>query len=97
MVYHSLCGMPVAWIGEVIDEVHRLSHKPVWPIIQSVDEPTPLSAEEYGQALEAALQHPSSDGVLVFTLKGALQPDKLALTQAKWAISPQVAWFSAKP
>jgi hypothetical protein len=49
-----------------------------------VDEPTPLSADEYGAALDAALQHPASDGVLVFTLKGALDDAKLAVTRDKF-------------
>jgi hypothetical protein len=87
MVYHSMCGRPVEWIGNVTAEIHALSGKPVWPIIQSVDEPTPLSAHEYGCAIDAALGCPDSDGVLVFTLKGALDDQKLAVTQAKFRSS----------
>ena len=83
MVYHRMCGYPVAWIGDVVAEVHALSGKPVWPIIQSVDEPSALSAAEYGQALDAILCHPAADGVLVFTLKGALDKAKLAVTRDK--------------
>jgi hypothetical protein len=85
MVYHVMCGRPVEWIGQVTDEIHALSGKPVWPIIQSVDEPAPLSAEQYGAALDVALQHPASDGALVFTLKGAMDETKLAVTRAKFA------------
>jgi hypothetical protein len=85
MVYHVMCGRPVAWIGQVIQHVKALSGKPVWPIIQSVDEPKPLAAEEYGRALDVALSHPSSDGVLVFTLKGALDEGKLEITRARFA------------
>ena len=54
MVYHRMCGYPVEWIGDVVVEVHDLTGKPVWPIIQSVDEPSPLSAVEYGRALDIA-------------------------------------------
>lgn len=82
MVYHVMCGQPVAWIGDVTDEIHALSGKPVWPIIQSVDKPVPLSAEEYGRALDVALHHPASGGALVFTLEGALDEAKLATTIA---------------
>jgi hypothetical protein len=85
MVYHAMCGRPVAWIGQVLQEVHTLSCKPVWPIIQSVDEPTPLPAEEYGEALDVTLNHPASGGVLVFTLKGALDEAKLAVTQTRFS------------
>lgn len=81
MVYHKMCNFTVDWIGRVTEEIHRLSNKPVWPIIQSVEEPAPLSADEFAQALDVALNCPASDGVLVFTLQGALQPDKLAVTQ----------------
>ena len=85
MVYHRMCGYPVAWIGDVTAEVHALSGKPVWPIIQSVDEPSALSAAEYGQALDIVLRHPAADGVLVFTLKGALDEAKLSVTREKLA------------
>ena len=83
MVYHRMCGYPPEWIGPVVEEVHTLSGKPVWPIIQSVDEPDPLPAEEYGRALDLALDHPASDGVLVFTLEGALAGAKLAVTRER--------------
>jgi len=81
MVYHLMCGRPPGWIGEVTEEVHALSGKPVWPIIQSIDEPTTLSAEEYAEALHVALDSPASEGVLVFTLEGALSEAKLAVTR----------------
>jgi uncharacterized lipoprotein YddW (UPF0748 family) len=84
MVYHVMCGFEPEWIGSVTEEVRALSGKPVWPIIQSVDEPSPLSAEEYGRALDIALDNPCSEGVLVFTLEGALDPAKLAATRARF-------------
>jgi len=70
MVYHWMCGYPPAWIGEVVQEVHELSGKPVWPIIQSVDDPALLAPEEYGACPDVALGHPASGGV-VFTMGGA--------------------------
>ena len=85
MVYHRMCGYPVEWIGDVTAEVHALSGKPVWPIIQSVDEPSALSAAEYGRALDIVLRHPAADGVLVFTLKGALDEAKLSVMREKLA------------
>jgi hypothetical protein len=85
MVYHRMCGQPPDWIGEVTEEVHALTGKPVWPIIQSVDEPTPFSAEEYGQAIDVALHSGGSDGVLVFTMKGVVTDEaKLAVTKARF-------------
>jgi hypothetical protein len=84
MSYHVMCGQPVAWIGDVAAEIRALSNKAVWPIVQSVDAPTPLSAEEYGQALDVPLHSPAADGVLAFTLKGALDSAKLVITQTKF-------------
>jgi hypothetical protein len=84
MVYHKMCGYPVEWIGAVTEHVSALSGKPVWPIIQAVDEPAPLSPEEYGRALDVALREPASDGVLVFTLKAALAEQKLAVTKNRF-------------
>ena len=85
MAYHRMCGYPPSWIGEVVEEIRELSGKPVWPIIQSVDEPGPLSPEEYGECLDIALGQPASGGVVVFTLAGILDEAKLAVTQAKFA------------
>jgi hypothetical protein len=84
MVYHRMCGREPAWIGEVTQEVHALSGKPVWPIIQSVDQPDPLPAAEYAAALDVALGSPHAEGVLVFTLEGALDEAKLAATRARF-------------
>jgi hypothetical protein len=87
MVYHRMCGYPPSWIGEVVREVHELSGKPVWPIIQSVDKPDPLSPAEYGECLDVALGEPASGGVVVFTLAGVLDEAKLAVTQARFGQS----------
>ena len=84
MTYHLMCGRPPSWIGEVTEAIHHLSGKPVWPIIQSVNQPVPLSAEEYGQALDIALHSPASEGVLVFKLESSLDKAKLAITTTKF-------------
>jgi len=85
MVYHLMCGRPPSWIGEVIEEVHSLTSKPVWPIIQSVDQPLArLSAEEYGHALDVALRNPVSEGVLVFQMESALDEAKLEVTKSRF-------------
>ena len=84
MVYHRMCGQDPSWIGQVVAEIRALSGQPVWPIIQSVDMPAVLSAPEYDRALEIALCNPASDGVLVFTMEGAMDPDKLARTVARF-------------
>ena len=81
MVYHAMCGRPVAWIDDVVRELAARTGRPVWPIIQSVDHPRPLPADEYGDALATALDCPQSAGALVFTLEGMLTPDKLAATR----------------
>jgi hypothetical protein len=64
--------------------VHALSGKPVWPIIQSVDQPDPLTAAEYAQALDVALGSPYAEGVLVFTMQGALDEAKLAAARDRF-------------
>ena len=84
MVYHRMCGHGPAWVGAVTAHVHEASHKPVWPIVQSVDQPDVLPAEEYAAVLDVALGHPAADGVLVFTLQGALDPAKLEATVARF-------------
>jgi hypothetical protein len=84
MVYHRMCGYPPQWVGEVTAEIRTWTGKPVWPIVQSVDGPTTLSPAEHGQVLDIVLGHASSDGVLVVTMKGALQAGKLDVTIARF-------------
>ena len=87
MVYHRMCGEAIDWIATITEEVHALSGKPVWPIIQAVDEPATLPGEEYGRALDAALHSTASEGVMVFTLEAAIAGAKLAVTREKLARS----------
>ncbi len=84
MVYHRMCGRGPAWPAAVAAHVHEQSGKPVWPIVQSVDQPDTLPAKEYGAVLDALLDHPAVEGVLVFTMEGALAPAKLEATIARF-------------
>jgi hypothetical protein len=84
MVYHRMCGHAPAWAGAVTAHVRERSGKRVWPIVQSVDQPDRLSAQEYAAVLDVALGHPAADGVLVFTMQGALEPAKLEATVARF-------------
>ena len=86
MVYHRMCGRPVSWVGEITAHLSALTERPVWPIIQAVDHPDVLPAEEYARALDTAMQPPAA-GVIVFTLKGMLEGGRLAVTQARFTAS----------
>jgi len=88
MVYHGLCGRPVEWIARVTDWVHDVSDKPVWPIVQSLDKPGKMSAEEFARTLETALKARGSEGVIIFTLRET-SPDKLeAMRQVFHSVDP---------
>ncbi len=79
MVYHKLCYRSVAWIEEVIHDVLDWTHRPVLPIIQSVDQPDVMTAAQ----LDDALTHASSasgNGVMIFTL------DPLLASKEKCAV-----------
>jgi uncharacterized lipoprotein YddW (UPF0748 family) len=82
MTYHLMCGQPTTWIADVAREIAQLTGKPICPIIQSVDYPIPLSVEEYQRALKAT--NGAADGVIVFTLQGIVEGDKIAATQQLW-------------
>lgn len=84
MTYHHMCGQPVSWIGDVVQEISQLTKRPVCPIIQAVDQPTDLPAAEYAASLRAAQNARGSAGAIIFTLAGLLENDKLAVTQQTW-------------
>jgi len=50
MVYHRMCGRPVEWSTGVAGEVAAKTGRPVWPIIQAVDEPDTLPDDEFNAA-----------------------------------------------
>jgi hypothetical protein len=77
MVYHRMCNRSVAWIGEVTEDLHRRTGRPIWPIIQAVNEPEALSDEELDQALIAATAAKGSGGVIVFSLSHVLKEGRM--------------------
>lgn len=82
MTYHHLCRQPTSWIADVTKEIAQLTAKPVYPVIQSVDQPTALTTADYRAALTTA--HAAADGAIIFTLAGLLEGGKLATTQDVW-------------
>ena len=68
MTYHKLCYQPTAWIEQVIADFHRRTGKPILPIVQSLDLPTPIFVEEFDDALAKGLDAPT-EGVMIFTLE----------------------------
>ena len=80
MVYHKLCARDIPWIAEITAWVAKETQRPVWPIIQAMDDPEALRPQELRQAVQAALTAPGSRGVIVFDLK-ALSPEKLGVVQ----------------
>jgi hypothetical protein len=86
MVYHRMCGQPVEWIAEVTAEVAAATGRPVWPIIQAVDEPETLPDDEFEAAIHATMSAPA-DGVILFHLKGVLQGNRLAVARRRFTAS----------
>ena len=76
MVYHKLCGRDIPWIAEICAWAAKETRRPVWPIIQAMDDPEALSPQELHEAVRTALTAPGSHGVIIFNLK-ALSPEKL--------------------
>jgi uncharacterized lipoprotein YddW (UPF0748 family) len=76
MVYHKLCGRDIPWIAETCAWAAKETRRPVWPIIQAMDDPKAVSPQELRQVLQRALTAPGSHGVIIFDLK-ALNPEKL--------------------
>ena len=84
MLYHELCGRPVAWIGGFVKYAAKLTNKPVWPIIQSqLGEEHHVSDEEFAAAVLTALD-PPSQGLIVFRQQPLLDAKQLAVLCAAW-------------
>ena len=81
MGYHRMCGQPPSWIQRVTESMARETDRPVWPTIQSVDHPDALPPAEYGEAIEVVARSAGAEGLIVFTMAGALQGDKLGITE----------------
>ncbi len=67
MSYHVMCGWPVTWVGEYNKYLVEKTGRDVWPIVQAIDKPKPLSAAEFEQALRQGLSN-GATGVLMFRL-----------------------------
>jgi hypothetical protein len=80
MVYHKLCGRDVPWIADITAWVGKKTGKPVWPIVQAMDDPAALSPLELRQAVQTALTSTGSGGVIIFNLK-ALSPEKIRVVK----------------
>lgn len=81
MTYHKMCGRDVSWIADTVRYFHKLTGKPVLPLIQTENKPTAISVEEFQQSLSAAAR-PPSEGVIVFFLEDLLkQPEKLEVVK----------------
>ncbi|MFH1742950.1 MAG: hypothetical protein ABIH23_28430, partial [bacterium] len=66
MVYHLLCYRDTGWPARFTMETKTRTGKPVWPIIQAMDEPSKLPLQELEQVtLESA--RASKTGVIIFT------------------------------
>ncbi|GAK51361.1 hypothetical protein U14_02604 [Candidatus Moduliflexus flocculans] len=84
MTYHWLTGQPAAWIHEIARDAAQVANKLVCPAIQTMNEPDALSATEFEQALEFALQPPSS-GVMIFHVDDLLQqPEKCDIVKKRF-------------
>lgn len=75
MTYHLICGRDTAWITSVVQWTKSKTDRDVWPVVQSINEPSELSAEEYERALTAGLSG-GSTGIITFTTGATLENGK---------------------
>jgi len=80
MVYHKLCGKDASWVAEITTWVWEMTGKPVWPIVQAMDEPGPLTPQEFRRVVNTALEASGSQGVIIFNLR-ALSPKKIGVVK----------------
>ena len=77
MVYHRMCNRPVSWITETVTYISDKSGKPVWPIVQSLnDHEGIMSNEEFLKVLKAGLKEKSS-GVTIFKFDRVIEHNRL--------------------
>jgi hypothetical protein len=86
MAYHKLCGRDIPWIAQVTEWVGQETRKPVWPIVQAVDEPEPLTPQEFRRVLKTALAASGSEGVIIFKLR-ALSPEKMRVVKEVFGVT----------
>ncbi|MFH1339489.1 MAG: putative glycoside hydrolase [Candidatus Omnitrophota bacterium] len=82
MTYHLICGRNTAWITSVVQWTKSKTDTEVWPIVQSINEPVELSAEEYERALRSGLRG-GSTGVITFATGATLE-------NGKWEVQKKV-------
>jgi hypothetical protein len=68
MLYHTMCGRDVEWVGEHIRYLAQVTGRPVVPIVQAVDRPVSMRPGEFRSALLQGLAEPSS-GVMMYRLQ----------------------------
>ena len=83
MVYHLLCFHDLNWIETVTKAVREQSQKKVWPIIQTMSDPSPLSAEEFIKSMRIA-GNTSESGVILFTVDGLQKEKRWDEVKAVW-------------
>ena len=72
---HKITGQPINWIGDVVESVAQQTGKSVVPLVQSIDIPGTISAEEFESSIEVAVGEPSK-GVIVFHFYDLLVNEK---------------------
>ena len=75
MVYHTMCGRPVEWIGKHTHYLAQVTGKPVIPIVQAIDKPNSMPRGEFRKALLEGLAEPSA-GVMMFRLEDVVTDEE---------------------
>jgi len=75
MLYHTMCGRPVEWIGEHTLYLTQVTSRPVIPIVQAVDQPVPMPRGEFRRALLEGLAEPSA-GVMMYRLQDLVEAEE---------------------
>ena len=81
MVYHLMCHFPLEWVADYTNWAWEVTGRRVWPIVQTVDEPTRMTPEDVFQTLRTGLTAPGSEGAMIFTLSSTLENGKLAAAE----------------
>lgn len=85
MTYHRLCYRDLPWIAAVAREAAQRSGAAILPVVQSLDQPQPLAATKFSQALDLA-GNVADAGVMIFELSStARDPAKVAATRDAFA------------
>lgn len=84
MLYHRMVKKPVDYISEYVDYLHRLTKKPILPIIQVKDMPDDLPDEFDQKEMKLAFQsgaRPPSEGVAWFSWNAAIEKGKTQIIE----------------